>query len=778
MERGGACAFLVGMYLDGEERVHRIVCRDCLYVYTETHMNSIHRTFYRPSFITLFATGCVLTALYFTATIPVHAACTAESMVGAQYGASGAQVRALQQCLIDVGYSIPAGPTGYYGAQTRSAVQAFYAGTVSMPGWHGNSVGPVGRSALVRKAQGTGVAQSGRGYRTVRDATDLAKYVSAERSAGLGMRGSDAVLMAPVMEDAGSMNAESGAIKTSSADERAVRMSGTNVQVAGIDEPDIVKTDGSSIYISNIARHYSEGMPAVARDVSTPSIMPSYRDESGTQIVDALPPEDLAIMSESIKETGDMLLVKNKKILVVLSYPDIVAYNVADPKKPLKVWDYSLKDNTSVVTARLLDDTVYLVTSTYLQNTGPCPIAPMKRRGVDMVIPCNTIMVPERIEPVDNLYTVLAIDPLSGTTVRQTSFAAEAGNTTVSMFEDNLYVASHEYGTESRIMADIILEVMLPYVSESAKARARAIQGYDISDVGKLQEISKIVETELAQKTSDERLRIETEMGNKAQELLKARIRDMYRTRLMRISVDTLSVAATGDVPGYLLNQFALDEYEGNLRVAVTVDGGLGSAESVNDVYVLNNALSVVGSVKDLGKTERIYSVRFMGDVGYVVTFRQTDPFYVLDLSVPTAPKVAGELKIPGYSAYLEYLGDDRVLGVGREGGGVKLSIFDVSDPAKPTEKSKYVIKDSWSEVEGNHHAFLRDADNKVFFIPGSEGGYIFSYANGTLSLKHTVSGYGVRRALYLDDNFYVLSDSALKVYNMNTWKELKSLSL
>ncbi len=745
-------------------------------------MNSIHRTVFRPSFRVLLGVGCVLSALYFTATIPVHAACTAESMVGAQYGASGAQVRALQQCLIDVGYSIPAGPTGYYGAQTRSAVQAFYASSVSMPGWHGNSVGPVGRSALVRKAQGTGVAQSGRGYRTVRDATDLAAYVSAQRSAGYGIRGGDmAFTAAPAME-AQSASTESRTLKTSSADERADRMSGTNVQVAGIDEPDIVKTDGSSIYISNAAStyRYFNDMPAPADDraVSSPSVMPPYHGESGTQIVDALPPEDLAIMSESIKETGDMLLVQNKKILVVLSYPDIVGYNVADPKKPLKVWDYSLKENTSVVTARLLNDTVYLVTSTYLQNTGPCPVAPMKRHGVDMVIPCNTIMVPERIEPVDNLYAVLAIDPSSGVTLRQTSFAADAGNTTVSMFENNIYVASREQGTESRIMADILLTAMLPHVSESAKARAQAIQGYDISDAGKLQEISNVFEAELVRKSADERLRIETEVGNKTQELLKARIRDMYRTRLMRISVDTLSVAATGDVPGHLLNQFALDEYEGNLRVAVTVDGGWGSAESVNDVYVLNSALSVVGSVKDLGKTERIYSVRFMGDVGYVVTFRQIDPFYVLDLSVPTAPKVAGELKIPGYSAYLEYLGDDRVLGVGREEGGVKLSIFDVSDPAKPTEKSKYVIKDSWSEVEGNHHAFLRDADNKVFFIPGSEGGYIFSYANGTLSLKHTVSGYGVRRALYLDDNFYVLSDSALKVYNMNTWKELKSLSL
>jgi uncharacterized secreted protein with C-terminal beta-propeller domain len=167
-----------------------------------------------------------------------------------------------------------------------------------------------------------------------------------------------------------------------------------------------------------------------------------------------------------------------------------------------------------------------------------------------------------------------------------------------------------------------------------------------------------------------------------------------------------------------------------------------------------------------------------MGDVGYLVTFRQIDPFYVLDLSVPTAPKVTGELKIPGYSAYLEYVGENLVLGVGREGNGVKLSLFDVEDSANPKEKAKYILKDSWTEVEGNHHAFLRDADNQLFFMPGGDGGYIFSYANGTLSLAHAIAGYNIRRAVYLDDYFYIVSDEKVLVYRISDWDQVASLAL
>jgi inhibitor of cysteine peptidase len=724
-------------------------------------------------------------ALFMLAVPYVFANCTAESMAGTWFGGKGPQVSALQNCLIGAGYNIPAGATGYYGEQTRSAVRTFYADALGMPEWHGNSVGPLGRSALVARVSTPSQVQApmGGALRAVKGADELAQYLQAPREyGGFGLSsrtfGTGAPTALPMaMADASMENSTPS------------RVSDTNVQVAGIDEPDIVKTDGEHLYVSTpySGPWFFDGpvMPAVMSDEvtdigvrSTIAPAPGYPQSSPTKIVDAFPPADMKVVSKAIEENGEMLLVRDKKVLIVFSQPNVVAYDVTNSAKPRNIWTYALTDNTSVVTARLHDGEVYLVTQTYLDSARPCPVVPMQRGGVDISIACGSVLVPEQIEPVSHLYTALAIEPVSGSVLRKTSFAVEAGVTNVYMSESALYIASETASAQYRILATLMVDSMVPYLSASTIARARTILDYDISDLGKLQEVERVFQAELALKDSDERLRIENEASNSFQDALQKRARDMYRTRIVRMSLDTLGVSATGEVPGTLLNQFAMDEYAGNLRVAVTVGTPWGQVESMNDVYVLDAQLRTVGSVTDLGLGERVYSVRFMGDVGYLVTFRQIDPFYVLDLSVPTAPKVTGELKIPGYSAYLEYVGDDMVLGVGREGSGVKLSLFDVQDPANPIEKAKYQLKDSWTEVEGNHHAFLRDAENELLFIPGGNGGYIFSYANGTLSLVHAVSGHSVRRAVYMDDYFYVVSDEKILVYRIGEWDLLKSLAL
>lgn len=170
---------------------------------------------------------------------------------------------------------------------------------------------------------------------------------------------------------------------------------------------------------------------------------------------------------------------------------------------------------------------------------------------------------------------------------------------------------------------------------------------------------------------------------------------------------------ASGEVPGTLLNQFSMSEHAGVLRVAVT-EGGMGD-DSRSSVHVLRrdrDTLVEIGSVGDLGPTERIYAVRFLGDRGYVVTFRQTDPLYVLDLSDPGAPRLTGELKIPGYSAYLHPLAGERLLGVGQDADetgrvkGTQLSLFDVADPADPRQVAVLALG-GWTEVEVDHLAFL-----------------------------------------------------------------------
>jgi uncharacterized secreted protein with C-terminal beta-propeller domain len=188
--------------------------------------------------------------------------------------------------------------------------------------------------------------------------------------------------------------------------------------------------------------------------------------------------------------------------------------------------------------------------------------------------------------------------------------------------------------------------------------------------------------------------------------------------------------------------------------------------------------LKQVGAALGMGQGERIYSVRLIGDRGYVVTFRETDPFYVLDLSNPANPQIKGELKIPGYSSYLHPMRDNVILGVGREGSQVKLSLFDVSDPQNPVEKSKYTLNESWSDILNTHHAFLMDDKYQVFFLPGSEGGYIFSYAGDELTLTKAVSGPQVRRALFLNDYLYVAGDTNIVVLDEKDWTRVNELKL
>lgn len=697
------------------------------------------------------------------------AACNSGAMGAVAYGQSGVAVQALQQCLLEAGYSIPAGVTGYYGEQTRTAVKQFYLRALTMSDWDGNSVGPVGRgklAALAAGTAGTGTTKPLVGYKTLSSADELKKYLSADR----GMQAfSDDVRMAPTTADATGV---------SSAESTVSRVSGTNVQVVGIDEPDIVKTDGESIFIGNQSQWFGI-MPMVRMGSAVMSelSMPYYQPQP-TTIVDALPVADLAVASKGIKETGEMLLVKEQDILIIFSRPNIVAYDVKEPKSPTKKWELTLDDSTSIVTSRLQNGQVYLVTETYLNQDRPCPVSPMRWSGGSIEIACTGILIPQTVEPVSSLYTVMKVNPINGLTDGKTTVAGDSGGITVMMSKDNLFIAARAEASRYQIMSKIVIDSMRPFVPASTLAKAEKIQSYDISETGKLDEITKVLQSYLQTLSGDEQLRIQNELSNKQADLMRRHLRDMYRSRIVRIGLDTLQIKATGSVPGYLLNQFAMDEYNGHLRVAVTVDDGWGGTDSLNDVYVLDSNLSQTGKIQDLGLGERIYSVRFIEDKGYLVTFRQTDPFYVLDLRSTFEPKMAGQLKIPGYSAYLEPLGNNLVLGVGREGNGVKLSIFDVNNPAAPVEKSKYQLNDYWTEVENNHRAFLRDEKHEVFFIPGGEGGYVFSYKNGLLKLNKAMSGYGVKRALYINDNMYVVSDDKVRVLDESNWEEIKSLSI
>jgi uncharacterized secreted protein with C-terminal beta-propeller domain len=206
---------------------------------------------------------------------------------------------------------------------------------------------------------------------------------------------------------------------------------------------------------------------------------------------------------------------------------------------------------------------------------------------------------------------------------------------------------------------------------------------------------------------------------------------------------------ATGSVPGRILNQYSMGEHGGNLRVATTVDpvfffdvlGGFESTEPVNAIYVLSQAdddLSIIGRAEGLAEGETIQSARFTGNRGYLVTFRQIDPLFTIDLSDPTNPQIVGELHVPGFSTFLTPMDENHVLAVGQYvpppgefgGWGVQLSIFDVSDFANPVRSANVVIggedSGSYSEALWNPKAFTYFAERGVVALPVSIYGGFF----------------------------------------------------
>src|SRR5437660_1381269 len=186
-------------------------------------------------------------------------------------------------------------------------------------------------------------------------------------------------------------------------------------------------------------------------------------------------------------------------------------------------------------------------------------------------------------------------------------------------------------------------------------------------------------------------------------------------TVLHRISVNgsTVKYEATGTVQGHILNQFSMDEFQGYFRVATT--GYAGWTGQTTSVYVLSNSLKIVGRLEGLGQGENFHSARFIGEMGYLVTFKKTDPLFVIELRDPTRPKVMRQLNTTGYSDYLQALDESHLIGIGKETvdegsfawyQGVKVSLFDVSDPTKPSEVARYVIGDRGSDSLG-----LRDSN-------------------------------------------------------------------
>lgn len=254
-----------------------------------------------------------------------------------------------------------------------------------------------------------------------------------------------------------------------------------------------------------------------------------------------------------------------------------------------------------------------------------------------------------------------------------------------------------------------------------------------------------------------------------------------------------LSGSAQGKVKGYLNDSFSIDEYDNTLRLVTTVTHNAGNSSQSNAVYVLDADLKTIGKIEDLAKDEQVYSARFLGDTGYFVTYEQTDPLFSVDFSDPENPKILGKLKIPGFSEYLHFYSDNLLLGIGMdtdENGvtnGVKVSMFDISDPSDVKEVSKYTLDQYYySDVFSDYRAALVDPEKNLIGFPlsGSANQYvILSYDKNQgfqVQMQEEVNGnsYLGTRGVYANDKFYVINGNAIEAYRMGDYVKIDDLLL
>ena len=560
----------------------------------------------------------------------------------------------------------------------------------------------------------------------------------------------------------------SGSISVLSADsakgdagelEISLGFSGTNIQVEGVDEADLVKTDGEYIYLAS---------------------------EKSVIIVRAYPPEEAEVVSrlKLTQNIGDLFVNCDKLVLFLPAerywYPDIPLRE--EPSTTIQIYDISdrasptLDRNVTVdgyyFNSRMIGDYVYAIISqpAYLNNSEVD--LPTIRSNEFNIPTIRSNMCIVDVEPTDIYYAnqsdsfytftnIVAINvqnPVKAVS-HETFLLGDASNLYVS--QNNIYITS-------------------PSTWEDEN---QTLDGTMVYKIG-------VIDGEI-------------------------------------------SYMADGFVPGWVLNQFSMDEQDGYFRIATT-NGHVSrrGSSSTSSIYVLNEDMEIVGSLEGLAPGEQIYSARFMGSRCYLVTFRKVDPLFVVDLSDPERPKVLGKLKIPGYSDYLHPYDDTHIIGVGKETvaaeegdfswyQGVKISLFDVSDVSEPRELAKVIIGDRGTDspVLRDHKAFLFSRSRHLLVLPvlvaeidpnaysggvppNAEGEYVFQGAyvfdvslTGGFRLRGMIthldgddallksgfyfeSEYSVERSLYIDDVLYTISNGMIKMNSLEDLEEINRVEL
>ncbi len=443
----------------------------------------------------------------------------------------------------------------------------------------------------------------------------------------------------------------------------------TNVQVEGVDEADIVKTDGTYLYIIRsgkirIVRAYPADEMAI---ISTIDLEDSEFYPQELYIDD----DRLIVIGNSNRNMNDLA----GSIIWPPAYQsqtEVRIYDVSNREKPKQIRKSSF--DGFKVSSRKIGNKMYLVMNQGFSNI----VQPLTNTSGEEILPtyrdsatssnfvpvgrCSDIMILPHIPRPQ--YLIVAVIPTDNPNATVKIETVLGNGTNIYSSQKNLYIANTHYN----------------YVWNPESG---------ISE----------------EKTS------------------------IYR---FAFNDDGIELKDEGSVPGRILNQFSMDEHRGTFRIATTKGYSWNSATpSMNNLYILNMNLDTIGSIEDIAPGEQIYSVRFMGDRAYMVTFKKVDPLFVIDTSNPQNPKILGKLKIPGYSDYLHPYDKNHIIGFGKEAveskdgnfawyQGMKIALFDVSDVSNPKEKHNITIGDRGTEspLLHDHKALLFDKTRNLLVFP------------------------------------------------------------
>ena len=666
---------------------------------------------------------------------------------------------------------------------------------------------------------------------------------SSGGSRGMGFGSTGVMEKAMPMADMAQTN--SLGVEESSGNASAVAgtpdFSKTNVQVEGVDEDDLIKTDGTYIYaVAGKSIVITKAFPANTAEVVAEIKLKDY-------------PQSLYLYKDKLVVIGQNEGINTMPVYQSFrrhnQYSFLKVFDLTDKKNPKQVRDLDFEG--SYTNSRMIGEYVYYFTNSYFPYyDDEIPYPRILENGEEISTDpksakCNCPDIYYFDIPYNsfNYTTVTAVNVINGDEkLASDAYLMDYGQN-LYVSQNNLFITYTKYVDELQLSLDILKELVVPELSAKDKDRIAKIDATDkavLTTYEKNNKINEVINRYRERLTEEEQRALEKKIREKLSAKYEDISKELEKTVIHKVAIDkaNLDYKGTAEVTGHVLNQFSMDEQGGYFRIATTKgrtwsmyfsdsDKAGVERESYNNLYVLDENLKTVGSLEKLAVGEQIYSVRFMQNRAYMVTFKQTDPLFVIDLADPKNPKVLGKLKIPGFSSYLHPYDDTTLIGIGKEttetesGGvrtkGLKISLFDVSDVANPKEAGKYEMGDAGSDsiALNDHKAFLFSREKNLLSIPVTLmedttgrgwGRFAFSGAVVLKITKDSIEqlgridhsdggvasnredwywgGYGyydntVKRSLFIEDNLYTYSSKYLKINDLkNDLKELGKLRL